>query len=355
MSFNGSGTFQINTTGQPVVATTTIAASVFNAFTADVATGLSTCLTKDGQTTVTADIPLNNNKLTGVKAATARTDAASLATIQDGTGVYVATVGGTADAITLTPTPAITAYATGQEFWWLASGANTGAVTLQISGLASPKAVKKYGTTALAAGDIASGAITSARYDGTNFQLTSRSNTLNSPTLVTPTVTGLLDASAASAGQIKFPASQNASADANTLDDYEEGTWTPVLTFATPGNLNVVYSVQVGTYTKIGRSVHLSFCLTTSTFTHTTASGDCQITGLPFTSLTLSGVSWVGAVIWQGITKAGFTDLNVQIGSNAALANLLISGSAQNVAVLAPADTPTGGTMVLRGTVTYSV
>ena len=57
MSYNGSGTFQINTTGQPVVTGTVISSSAFNALTADLATGLSTAITKDGQTTTTARIP----------------------------------------------------------------------------------------------------------------------------------------------------------------------------------------------------------------------------------------------------------------------------------------------------------
>ena len=56
MSYNGSGTFQINTSGQPVVAGTVISATAFNALTADLATGLSTAITKDGQTTTTARI-----------------------------------------------------------------------------------------------------------------------------------------------------------------------------------------------------------------------------------------------------------------------------------------------------------
>lgn len=60
-------------------------------------------------------------------------------------------------------------------------------------------------------------------------------------------------------GQIAFPATTVPSADANTLDDYEEGTWTPVLTFATPGDLSVAYSTQAGSYTKIGRQVMVSF------------------------------------------------------------------------------------------------
>jgi hypothetical protein len=56
MSYNGSGTFNINTSGQPVVAGTVITASAFNALTTDLATGLTTAITKDGQTTTTARI-----------------------------------------------------------------------------------------------------------------------------------------------------------------------------------------------------------------------------------------------------------------------------------------------------------
>lgn len=55
MSFSG-GVFSINTSGQPVVAGTTISASVFNALTSDLATGLSTCMLKDGTQTATAGI-----------------------------------------------------------------------------------------------------------------------------------------------------------------------------------------------------------------------------------------------------------------------------------------------------------
>lgn len=54
---------------------------------------------------------------------------------------------------------------------------------------------------------------------------------------------------------VQFPAVQVASADANTLDDYEEGTWTPSLQFAT-GSTGITYGSRDGTYTKIGRVVH---------------------------------------------------------------------------------------------------
>ena len=56
MSYNGSGTFVVNSSGQPVVTGTVISSTAFNALTADLATGLSTAITKDGQTTTTARI-----------------------------------------------------------------------------------------------------------------------------------------------------------------------------------------------------------------------------------------------------------------------------------------------------------
>lgn len=190
MADNGSGVFNIDSTGQPVVAATLITAAIHNALTTDLATGLSNRICKDGQTTITANIPFNDKKITGLAAATVRTDAASLAVIQDGTGVYVGTVGGTADVITLTASPAITAYVAGQRFRFIASGANTTTVTVAINGLAA-KAITKNGTTALAAGDIASTAMVSITYDGTRFILTATSTAiLNSPTINTPTFSG---------------------------------------------------------------------------------------------------------------------------------------------------------------------
>ena len=77
MSFNGSGTFLINSAGQPVVPNTIISSTAFNALTADLATGLSTCLTKDGQTTPTANIKLGGFKLINVGAPTLSGDALS--------------------------------------------------------------------------------------------------------------------------------------------------------------------------------------------------------------------------------------------------------------------------------------
>lgn len=144
-------------------------------------------------------------------------------------------------------------------------------------------------------------------------------------------------------GQIAFPASQAASAGANTLDDYEEGTWTPVLTFATPGNLSVAYTLQSGTYTKIGRYVFTQGEVLTSTFTHTTASGASQITGLPFTS---GSVRTSGPARWGGVTKAGFTDVIMAGSTGSTVLAPFACGSGVTGDNVNAADMPTGGTVV---------
>ena len=95
-----------------------------------------------------------------------------------------------------------------------------------------------------------------------------------SQTSVKPNV--LLDISGASAGRIQFPASQNASADANTLDDYEEGTWTP----AVGGDVSATYSSRTGTYTKIGNRVVVYFEIRLASIS---GSGSARVTGLPIT------------------------------------------------------------------------
>lgn len=172
MAYNGSGIFNLYTPGNPVVTGTTISSTWANNTLSDIATGLSTAITKDGQTTITANIPMSTYKFTGLGNGSARTDSANLANVQDGTGIYVGTVGGTADVITLTPSPAITAYSAGQTFRWIASGANTTNVTVNVSGLGA-KALTKNGSTALVAGDLPSGAMITATYDGTRFQLVS--------------------------------------------------------------------------------------------------------------------------------------------------------------------------------------
>jgi len=101
---------------------------------------------------------------------------------------------------------------------------------------------------------------------------------------------------------------------ANTLDDYEEGTWTPLLSDGT--NTNASYATQVGTYTKIGNSVHVQGRLTTTALG--SVSGDVQIAGLPFNSANVSNAyatasfGYAGGLnISAGVAVTGTIQANV--------------------------------------------
>lgn len=88
---------------------------------------------------------------------------------------------------------------------------------------------------------------------------------------------------------ISFPATQSASSDANTLDDYEEGTWTPVLSASVTAPTVSVYLNQTGVYTKVGNLV-VATCYIRATITNV-GSGYPIITGLPFSASNLEGVA----------------------------------------------------------------
>jgi hypothetical protein len=171
MPRNGSGVYSAPSNSfNPAVANTTIDAAAWSAILSDLSTALTQSVSKDGQTPMTGNLPMANYKLTGLANGSARTDSISVAQVQDGAFIWVGTVGGTADAITLTPSPVIGVYAAGQTFRFIASGANTTAVTVAVSGL-SAKNITKNGATALTAGDIPSGAVVEITYDGTQFQI----------------------------------------------------------------------------------------------------------------------------------------------------------------------------------------
>jgi hypothetical protein len=97
-------------------------------------------------------------------------------------------------------------------------------------------------------------------------------------TLGNVTVSNLLTTN----GGIKFPATQVSSADGNTLDDYEEGTWTPVLT--RDGTAPTIsYTTREATYVKIGSMVYCQLLVNISSVS-SNGSGLNQIAGLPFTA-----------------------------------------------------------------------
>lgn len=153
-AFNGSGTFvRIYDWTDDAANGINISSTRMDDEMDGMATGLSTCITKDGQTTVTANLPMSGFIHTGVGNASARNHYAAVGQIQDQGFVWVGTAGGTANALTLTPSPAITAYATGQSFVFKAgSSNNSGATTVAISGLST--IAVQYNGAALIGGEI---------------------------------------------------------------------------------------------------------------------------------------------------------------------------------------------------------
>jgi hypothetical protein len=136
--------------------------------TTDLAGGLTNTITKDGQSTPTANIPMGNFRITGLGAAVLATDAVRFGQLQTG-AVNLLTVTGT-DTLIGNLVPALTAYTAGNAFYFVAAATNTSAMTINIDGL-GVKDIKRLGSVALAAGDIVIGQVALIVYNGTNFQL----------------------------------------------------------------------------------------------------------------------------------------------------------------------------------------
>lgn len=133
------------------------------------AAGINASLNIAGLNSPTANISLGGFKFTNAGAGTGATDYATVAQVQTRVVAYAADSVGT-DAYAITLSPALGAYAVGQSFYFAAGTANTGAATLNISGLGA-KTIKKDYNVDLGDGDIAQNKIIHVVYDGTNFQM----------------------------------------------------------------------------------------------------------------------------------------------------------------------------------------
>lgn len=167
MARNGSGTYSLPEAA--FVFDTVIDETAMNSNLSDIATALTGSIAANGETTISANLPMNSKKLTGMAVGTANGDSLTLGQAQDAGFQLIGSVSGV-DTITGALTPAITAYASGQKFVFVSAGANTGAATINLNSVGA-KSITKQGATALAAGDIPSAAIALITYDGTQFQL----------------------------------------------------------------------------------------------------------------------------------------------------------------------------------------
>jgi hypothetical protein len=159
------------------------------------------------------------------------------------------------------------------------------------------------------------------------------------------------DAATLGGGQLKFPATQNASADANTLDDYEEGTWTPTFFDALSGGNEATYTAQQGFYTKIGNKVTVYFYLDIAGTAGMTAGNDGYIRGLPFTVKALTGsVEWAGSVHMYNITFNGTPILALHSNSAHLKVAELATGATHDFLIVSEY-----GTGYLTGSITYLI
>lgn len=139
---------------------------------------------------------------------------------------------------------------------------------------------------------------------------------------------------------------------ANTLDDYEEGTWTPV--FAGDGTAGTyTYGSQIGTYTKIGNLVTVN-CYLLNIAASSAGSGNLIVTGSPFTPLS-------GSATHQGAVRLSRFDVaNDTVGLCATITegntNFFITESrdAQSASAVSVTDRVDSGAAVLF-TISYSV
>jgi hypothetical protein len=140
----------------------------------DLAQGINNCLAKDGQNSPTANLPMAGFKHTGVADGSARNQYATVAQLQDQGVQALSSVAGTANAITASMTPAISAYVTGARYTFKAVNTNNATTTLKIDSAAA--VTIQYNGAALVGGEIVSGRYYEVVYDGTNFQLLNPSN-----------------------------------------------------------------------------------------------------------------------------------------------------------------------------------
>jgi hypothetical protein len=210
----------------------------------------------------------------------------------------VKTSGGAANVQTLTYDVAEASYYTGQRFTFIAGFTNTAATTLNVNALGAKNV--KLGSNALNGGEIVAGFPVDVVYDGTQFQLLSATQ--------------------------------------------QEGTWTPVLAFSGL-SVGITYSIQDGTYSRVGDVIVATFDITLTSKGSST--GSAGILGLPFASARTVPCS-IG--LYQGMSGMGAGFAGTYVASGTTTVTLVGPGAATVTNV---ADTNFGNGSRLSGSCVY--
>lgn len=146
-------------------------------------------------------------------------------------------------------------------------------------------------------------------------------------------------------GQIAFPATQVPSAGANVLDDYEEGSWTPLITFGGAA-VGLTYTVQVGRYIKIGRLVRVQWDVQINALGAST--GVARMTNFPFSSDNTAGVYGVVThALWSTLVSAVIPIGYIAPGTTAS--DLLNGNAATGVTALTHANFAASSRLIGQG------
>ncbi|RLB44771.1 MAG: hypothetical protein DRH30_00515 [Deltaproteobacteria bacterium] len=139
------------------------------------------------------------------------------------------------------------------------------------------------------------------------------------------------------------------------MSDHDVGTFTPDITFATPGDLATTVLNAGGAYERFGDMVFIEGKIALSAFTHSTASGALRVTGLPFSVRNNFNYRTVGSVIAKGWTNTGVRSLSAYLTPNTTYILLRYSGSGINHSNLGHTHFLSGATVEIWFSAAYPI
>lgn len=311
MPFNGSGTFTPSVNWTTEAASPPIEISKLDTQDVDMAAGLSNCQTLDGQSSPTADLPMNGHKHTNVGAASALTHYGRVSEIIDQDYIYYVD-SGSANTYAITPSPSIGAYEEGQRFVVRIANANSGASTLNVNGLGAI-AIQTPDAVALASGALLAGGIYEFTYDANTtpdrWVLTSPPSDLHSAAALTGTLPAISGANLTNLNGTNVASGTVADARLSSQVVLKDGAISSVDNgdSADPGYRGLPQNLQANDYTCVlsDAGKHIRMTATAKTITIPANGSVAYPIGTVLTFTTDSAVSATIAITTDAMILAG--------------------------------------------------
>lgn len=185
-----------------------------------------------------------------------------------------------------------------------------------------------------ASGKVAVSAVTAAELDFLSGVTSAIQTQINGKSSIAGSI-----AQAFACANLAFPATQLLSSDPNTLDDYEEGEFSPIAVGSTSAGTGT-YSFNKGVYTKVGRLVFFTSRLS---WTAHTGTGDLSIANMPFTSSAAANTHHSASILSNGLTLASRSFPVTSIAPGATAIGLFLVASSTGALTALPMDTSVAG------------